>query len=83
MLCAEQDKVSNLQLGWSHSLLQTLGSGFLGPAEVIPSLHDPVLEVLGVFFHRWAGEFVGYGNRQGWVSPMIEEKWGFTQGWVH
>ena len=83
MLCAEQDKVSNLQLGGSHALLQAFGPGLLGPAEVIPCLHDPILEVLGILFHCWAGEFVSYGHRQGWVSPMIEEKWGFTQGWVH
>jgi hypothetical protein len=61
VLCAEQNKVSHLQLGGSHSLLQAFGSGLLGPAEVIPCFQDAILEVLGEIFHSWAGELVGNG----------------------
>ena len=82
-LSAEQNKVSNLQLGGSHSLFQSLGPGLLGPAEVIPCLQNLILEVLGELFHCWAGELVGSGHRQGWVPTMIEKNWCLTQGWVH
>ncbi len=57
--------------------------GVLGPANVIPCLQDPVLEVLGELFHCWAGDLVGNGHRQNRVSTMIEKKCCLTQGWVH
>ncbi len=67
----------------SHPLLKELSQSFLGPADVIQSLQDSVLEVLGKVLHCWARNFVGSGHWQGRVSTMIQVEWCLTQGQVH
>ncbi len=54
VFCTKQNQVSNLQIQGPHTLFQVFGPGLLGPMDVIPSLQDLILEVLGEVFHSWA-----------------------------
>ncbi len=83
MFCAKQNQVSNLRLQGPHTLLQEFSQSLLGQGDVIPSLQDLILKVLGEVFHCQVRDFVGSGHRQGWIPALIHEEQSLTQGLVH
>ncbi len=64
-------------------MFQAFSLGLLGPADMVPSLQDSVLEGLSEIFYCQARDLVGQGHWQGWMSTMIQEEGCLTQGQVY